>query len=743
MSSATPSSSSTSSGSSAPPPPTPTTTAPPPTTTTSTSVKRACDACHRRKVKCDGLSPCRNCSSAQLACTYNAIPQKKGPKGSRAKVISELREQNRQSALSSKAHARLLAGNAFATPPPLCAPTLAPTPGLLTSEIVAQCIDFFFVNMYPTIPILHRGKLEAQARFADRDTDTYCLLTSLCAFMLIQPGMPVPGDPMGLDSMPGANLMSGTMLMEETIRVRKGYDHLESPTLGSLATSYFLFGCYFGLDLHNKAWFHLREATTLALILGMNKEESYAQFDVIESSRRRRLYWLLFVAERSYALQRHRPLTLPSTIELPTANDDPTEHSPPLTGFIHLVTLFKPFDDKFVALWNKTRDDCSPAYLSALQKQLSDALPAYLNSTESQAAELRVNQQWLRNVVWQLGISNGCVSSGNDNPSMTFQYPVEISRDLIAMTAGFSPHSMEVHGVGLVEKLFDVAYSLTDVLSVSPPPADPFAPAPTDYLNQFLFLLSSLRNGDTRFRPLLIAKIHDILPRLVTPMLQTLPEQSSGMGPVGVDIFDGFGNAGMGVPSLPQQQQGQYDAKPYENKQYDVKTYDVKPYDNKQYDVKPRIEDIASPVHAHPHHQQHQQQQQQHTQHTQHTPPQPALLGQEPLPPFQPEQHHQQQQQQQQQPQTPAPYQAMHTPLDYAPLTDYGFLNNPRAAPQQQQQRPGMGVRQGSGIFGHHGQQQQGQQGQQQQHGLGMGQHDGGGFEGLGLVGVGEHLQYR
>ena len=289
MSSATPSNSSTTSS--------PAATAP---TTTSTPVKRACDACRRRKVKCDGLSPCRNCSSTELACTYNAIPQKKGPKGSRAKVISELRQQNRWSALS-KAHARLHAGNAYANPPPMCAPTLAPTPGLLTNEIVAQCIDFFFVNMYPTIPVLNRGRLEAHSRFMDRDADTYCLLSSLCAFMLIQPGMPVQGDPMGVDSMPGANLMSGTMLMEETIRVRKGYDYLESPTLASLATSYFLFCCYFGLDLHNKAWFHLREATTLALILGMNKEATYAQFDVIESSSRRRLYWLLFVAER-YAL---------------------------------------------------------------------------------------------------------------------------------------------------------------------------------------------------------------------------------------------------------------------------------------------------------------------------------------------------------------------------------------------------------------------------------------------------------
>lgn len=258
-----------------------------------TSVKRACDACHRRKVKCDGLNPCRNCSSAQLSCTYHAIPQKKGPKGSRAKVISELREKQHQSTLSTKVSNRM---NGLHSPP--VAPSLARTPGLLTNEIVKECIEFFFANMYPTMPILHRGMLEQQARFADQDIDTYCLLTSLCAFMMIQPGMPIPGDPLGLDIMPGANLVSGTLLMEETLRVRKGYDHLENPSLGSLVTSFFLFGCYFGLDLHNKAWFHLREATTLAEILGMQKEDTYLSFPAIEASRRRRLYWLLFVTER-------------------------------------------------------------------------------------------------------------------------------------------------------------------------------------------------------------------------------------------------------------------------------------------------------------------------------------------------------------------------------------------------------------------------------------------------------------
>ena len=264
-----------------------------PAMSSSSSVKRACDACHRRKVKCDGINPCRNCSSAQLSCTYHAIPQKKGPKGSRAKVISELRETQRQTTLSSKVANRL---NGVNSPP--CSPTLSPTPGLLTNDMIKDCIEFFFANMYPTLPILHRGRLEQQAMYADQNVDTYCLLTSLCAFMMIQPGMGIPGDPLGLDSMPGANLVSGNLLMEETLRVRKSYDHLETPTLSSLVTSFFLFGCYFGLDLHNKAWFHLREATTLAHILGLTKEETYLQFDAVESSRRRRLYWLLFVTER-------------------------------------------------------------------------------------------------------------------------------------------------------------------------------------------------------------------------------------------------------------------------------------------------------------------------------------------------------------------------------------------------------------------------------------------------------------
>jgi hypothetical protein len=150
-------------------------------------------------------------------------------------------------------------------------------------------------------------------------------------------------------------------------------------------------------------------------------------------------------------LQRHRPLSLQATIKLPSQNDDPSDpQANHLNGFLLLINLFKPFDEGFVALWNKTKAGCSTPYLAALQQQLNEALPAYLDSTENQAADLRTSQQWLRNQVWQLSIQNGCLSSNNGDPSLTFGYPVDIAKDLISMTSSLSAQSMEVHGIGLV-----------------------------------------------------------------------------------------------------------------------------------------------------------------------------------------------------------------------------------------------------------------------------------------------------
>ncbi|KAL1872690.1 hypothetical protein Daus18300_004236 [Diaporthe australafricana] len=501
--------------------------------TMTNAVKRACDACHRRKVKCDGVNPCRNCHTAQLGCTYHAIPQKKGPKGSRAKVISELRETQRQTSLSAQVQNRM---NGINAPPAI--PTLAPTPGLLTGDVVKECIDFFFANMYPAMPILSRQRLEQQAVYMDQNLDTYCLLASLSAFMMIQPGMAIPGDPYGLDSMPGANIVSSTVLLEETIRVRKGFDYTENPTLNTLCTSYFLFACFYGLEMHEKAWFHLREAATMIQIIGMNKEEAYVQFDDVESSRRRRLYWLFFVTER--------PVTLQASINPPALADDPTDHmAHQLNSFIHLCNLFRPFDDAFLGMWSKNRSNWPAAYLNNLHKQLAEIIPAFHSYGDSQLHDLRNNQQWLKTMMWQLNSNN---SHGEDQ-MMLQQYSSNMASNLLANISSMPQQNSESLNVSFLTKLFDVACSLTDVLALYPASRDPFSPGPREQLNSLLNVLTVLRNGDYRFVPLLIKQINETLPKLANPMLQNVPDNVATKS-CQMDIFDGFGNAGMAQPPV-------------------------------------------------------------------------------------------------------------------------------------------------------------------------------------------------
>lgn len=242
------------------------------------------------------MNPCRNCGAAQLSCTYNAIPQKKGPKGSRAKVISELRETQRQTSLSAKVQNRI--NGCQPTPP---SPSLNPTPGLLTGKIVKVCVDYFFENMYATTPILDRTQVEQQISCMETDRDVYCMLASLCAFVTLQPGLVLPDmlDGEGQNLAPEfVNLASSQLLMEEALRVRKGLEYLDNITYNGLVTNFFFLGCCYAFEMHDKAWCYLREATTMIHLANMTDDSQLQAYSPGDSARRRRLFWLFYAHER-------------------------------------------------------------------------------------------------------------------------------------------------------------------------------------------------------------------------------------------------------------------------------------------------------------------------------------------------------------------------------------------------------------------------------------------------------------
>ena len=60
--------------------------------TTGNKVKRACEGCRYRKVKCDGKIPCFACTHLDLRCVYSLIPGKRKP-GVRGRLVAQLRQK--------------------------------------------------------------------------------------------------------------------------------------------------------------------------------------------------------------------------------------------------------------------------------------------------------------------------------------------------------------------------------------------------------------------------------------------------------------------------------------------------------------------------------------------------------------------------------------------------------------------------------------------------------------------------
>lgn len=68
-----------------------------------------------------------------------------------------------------------------------------------------------------------------------------------------------------------------------------------------------------------------------------------------------------------------------------------------------------------------------------------------------------------------------------------------------------------------------MACTLIDVMACVPLETGSLEVGPSHYLTQFISLISSLRGGDSRYLPLLQAKIDDALPAMAAPVAHSLP----------------------------------------------------------------------------------------------------------------------------------------------------------------------------------------------------------------------------
>ncbi|KAF2229894.1 hypothetical protein EV356DRAFT_365587 [Viridothelium virens] len=558
--------------------PSPPNSAPSPPERTPKGVRRACDCCRKRKVRCDGLDPCGPCRKTALRCAYLQAPKKKGPKGLRsARVLHALREIDESLSsptgsfdgihewnwgsgdssptmiaegdeIVSPDVALFSLGGAAAYPPvdamlttstPLASPqypqfasfglsgiTSNPTtpekasfglggfPGVrLPTESFIPYVRLFFEHMYPIMPVLDReyyiesGILSSHSALP---AEQYLLLCALSAMTIVQleaaPQVPL------VNGNPGNSEAAAEVFAKECLRERRNVEYVENPTELTVMTSFFLF-CYYGnLEKSEKAWYYLQEALSFAQVIELDNEAKVAALETVQSQWRRRLFWLLFVTEKAYAIQRRRRTRLQPSIRLPLVY--PPEEAHLVSGFVSLVTLFSTVTDDFLNVWLGTRraSICSSDWLTETQRKIdaTAGVTARGDISETQQLDIDISRQWLHVLAWQMGVSNGLVWRPQD-PEMSLEYPINLAKEVVSITTGARREVLDSHGIGMEQKLTDVASCLADVLKCTAGDFSSTFLQGRQYLSNILQQLSRIRGKESRYLRPLISRTDGLL----------------------------------------------------------------------------------------------------------------------------------------------------------------------------------------------------------------------------------------
>lgn len=439
---------------------------------------RSCDACKIRKVKCTEVAPCQRCVAAGVDCTFNKTQAQRGPRSIRARTLQQIQKATHQPPLH----------------PVNTAPEI-PTESL----IVRLCI--YRLRLFPVWPIVAVEEVIGALNAEAKHDGTYMLATALGAATMAQ---------LKLDRFKEAGIndnITAADFHNECQRKRGGLNNATA-SLDRIRTLFFLHIYHENqIPGGTESLLYLREAITLAQIMGLHRPSSYLTLDQTEDHLRRRILWLLFATERGVAMLHRLPVVLRSAEKLPPLDiEGSDDRSHVLPAFKRLVNLFWIFDQSraFDILQDEVdsadgSDSPSHEALGALQKRLQEvSVEMGDESSDVQKADICTTRQWMQILIWRAMLRSGYWGGGN--PTTVVTGPVQIAQQLLEDISQLPRTALEAHGPGLEFKIYEIASAVADSLNFSDP-------HPSDILLRLQRFLATSRGGNINLVALLAARI--------------------------------------------------------------------------------------------------------------------------------------------------------------------------------------------------------------------------------------------
>lgn len=266
---------------------------------------------------------------------------------------------------------------------------------------------------------------------------------------------------------------------EECHKYCSRFSFWKSPNLNTLRIRFFLHAYYENIQPGcPESLLYLREAVTLAQILGLHEETSYHPWLSDEDVHlRRTVFWLLFITERFvyplyplYTLKMctdplrgicvlHRlPVVLQPSVMLPQIHATLPHVTPAFLKLVELVSMIDRAGFYILAQRQHLnwQDSQTRKGLIDLNMELKRLTPSLDGSTAAQRADIHATIYWIRSAIYHLL---------QDVHRSQPQHLIEILENADSLVSGLSAlpaSAVESNGFGIVRPLFRILVSVVD-----------------------------------------------------------------------------------------------------------------------------------------------------------------------------------------------------------------------------------------------------------------------------------------
>ncbi|KAF2665205.1 hypothetical protein BT63DRAFT_87452 [Microthyrium microscopicum] len=425
---------------------------------------QACDSCKRRKVRCNGEKSCQQCAHFDIPCVYTPIVRGRPRKGAatRGSVIQQCRE-NPAVTLNSTANSsrrRRSHTNAGKNNTLVPAEAIVRKFDKLEANFFLDLIPEYLTSVFPVNPVIDEASVRQCVPKLYSDAEATSFLYAFAAVTINLAHADGSKSPPDIKERVSA-------LLERSLDHIRPLAFQSEPTLLKIMRNVFLEICLMGLNKNDLAFFYLREAITMLHMLGVGTDDTSLLDISSDKTKLQRAYWECFIHERFTALIDFKPTCLRPLLTLP--DPDPDIEPGTERGWNQLIKTFILVDETFLNYWTGDRSTITCEWIKTKHREFEDDQwhTEVQSLNEMQQADLIITRQWLRTLTWQMALS-GLLLSSNPASEMSLMLPLRLSSQLRQFLSQMTPHSVGIHGTGVLHKLVEITTTITDVVIAAP-----------------------------------------------------------------------------------------------------------------------------------------------------------------------------------------------------------------------------------------------------------------------------------